>query len=129
MEHPRRGDALLVGILRCRRCGRKLTVRYTGNDHDILRYTGNHGWMNGGEPRCIAFGGLSGDAAIGEQVLQAVDPEAVEAALRMERQEAQRRDDVREAIKRKRATCPEGLLDVGCPGFHSPVKMDQQDAI
>ena len=40
------------------------------------------------------------DAAIGEQVLKAVDPEAVEAAVGMERQEAQRRDDVREALER-----------------------------
>ena len=96
----KRGDALLAGILRCRRCGRKLTVRYTGNDHDILRYACNRGWMDSGEPRCIAFGGLPVDAAIGEQVLKAVDPEAVEAAVRMERQEAQRRDDVREALER-----------------------------
>ena len=80
--------------------GRKLTVRYTGNDHDILRYACNRGWMDSGEPRCIAFGGLPVDAAIGEQVLKAVDPEAVEAAVRMERQEAQRRDDVREALER-----------------------------
>src|SRR5687768_17235867 len=35
---PARGDALLAGLLRCRRCGRKLTVRYTGARHDIQRY-------------------------------------------------------------------------------------------
>src|SRR5215218_621093 len=29
------GDALLTGLLRCRRCGRKLTIRYTGTGHDI----------------------------------------------------------------------------------------------
>lgn len=34
---PKRGAALLAGLLRCRRCGRKLTVRYTGNGHDVLR--------------------------------------------------------------------------------------------
>src|SRR3712207_9348442 len=28
------GDAPLAGLLRCRRCGRKLTVRYTGARHD-----------------------------------------------------------------------------------------------
>jgi DNA invertase Pin-like site-specific DNA recombinase len=39
------GDALLAGILRCRRCGRKLTVRYTGRGHDLLRYSCSRaGW-------------------------------------------------------------------------------------
>lgn len=27
---PKHGDALLAGLVRCPRCGRKLTVRYTG---------------------------------------------------------------------------------------------------
>ena len=27
------GDALLAGLIRCRRCGRKLTIRYTGAKH------------------------------------------------------------------------------------------------
>src|ERR1700745_1395000 len=33
------GDALLAGLIRCRRCGRKLTIRYTGAKHDIPRYS------------------------------------------------------------------------------------------
>jgi DNA invertase Pin-like site-specific DNA recombinase len=36
---PKHGDALLAGLLRCRRCGRKLTLRYTGAGHDIPRYS------------------------------------------------------------------------------------------
>ena len=32
---PKHGDALLAGLVRCRRCGRKLTVRYSGTKHDI----------------------------------------------------------------------------------------------
>ncbi|MGD0189035.1 MAG: zinc ribbon domain-containing protein [Roseiarcus sp.] len=31
---PRR-NALLSGLIRCRRCGRKLTIRYTGAQHHI----------------------------------------------------------------------------------------------
>jgi hypothetical protein len=96
----KRGDALLAGLLRCRRCGRKLTIRYTGNHHDVLRYACNRGWLDSGEPQCIAFGGLTVDAAVGAQVLQAVDPGAVEAALQEYRQEARRRDDVRDALRR-----------------------------
>jgi DNA invertase Pin-like site-specific DNA recombinase len=32
---PKHGDALLAGLLRCRRCGRKLTLRYSGAKHHI----------------------------------------------------------------------------------------------
>ena len=39
----KRGAALLTGLLRCRRCGRKMTVRYTGCEHDVLRYACNRG--------------------------------------------------------------------------------------
>jgi DNA invertase Pin-like site-specific DNA recombinase len=35
---PKHGAALLSGLLRCRRCGQKLTVQYTGAKHDIPRY-------------------------------------------------------------------------------------------
>jgi DNA invertase Pin-like site-specific DNA recombinase len=96
----KRGAALLAGLLRCRRCGRKLTVRYTGRDHDVLRYSCNRGWLDNGEPRCIAFGGLAVDAAIEDEVLRVVEPGAVEAALHAERDETRRRDEVLEALRR-----------------------------
>jgi hypothetical protein len=35
---PTRGSGLLTGLLRCRRCGRRLVVCYTGNAHNVLRY-------------------------------------------------------------------------------------------
>jgi hypothetical protein len=39
-------------------------VRYTGVNHDIPRYSHIRGWLERGEPRCIAFGGLRIDDAI-----------------------------------------------------------------
>jgi hypothetical protein len=77
----KKGAGLLTGLLRCRRCGRKLTVRYTGSQHEVLRYTCNRGWLDHGEPRCIAFGGVPVDDTISKQVLAAVQPAAIEAAL------------------------------------------------
>ena len=94
------GDALLAGMLRCRRCGRKLTLRYTGSRHQIPRYSCSRGWMDNGEPRCIAFGGLRVDDAIAAEVLRVVEPAAIEAALQAQRQEAQQRDQVRDALTR-----------------------------
>jgi len=73
----RNGQALLAGLLRCRRCGRKLSVRYTGNGHDVLRYCCIRGWLDNGEPRCIAFGGITVDQAIGREVLRVVQPAAI----------------------------------------------------
>ena len=97
---PKHGDALLAGLVRCRRCGRKLTVRYTGAKHNIPRYACRRGLLDNGEPRCIAFGGLRVDDAIEEALLQVVEPGAIAAAVEAEAQAAARRDQVREALLR-----------------------------
>jgi len=97
---PKHGDALLAGLVRCRRCGRKLTVRYTGTQHNIPRYTCHRGLLDNGEPRCIAFGGLRVDDAIEAALLQVVEPGAVAAATAAEAEAVTRRDQVREALLR-----------------------------
>lgn len=97
---PKHGDALLAGLLRCRRCGRKLTVRYTGAGHDIPRYSCWRGYLDNGEPRCIAFGGLRVDDVIEAELLAVLEPAAVAAAVEAEAQAAYLRDEVREALLR-----------------------------
>jgi DNA invertase Pin-like site-specific DNA recombinase len=97
---PKHGDALLAGLVRCRRCGRKLTVRYTGTQHNIPRYACHRGLLDSGEPRCIAFGGLRVDDAIEAALLQVVGPGAVTAATAAEAEAATRRDQVREVLLR-----------------------------
>ncbi|MEF2557551.1 zinc ribbon domain-containing protein [Aurantimonas sp. C2-5-R2] len=98
---PKHGDALLAGLLRCRRCGRKLTLRYTGVKHDIPRYSCWRGLLDNGEPRCIAFGGLRVDDAIEDALLRVVEPGAIAAAKEAEAQAAHRRDQVRDALTRE----------------------------
>jgi hypothetical protein len=97
---PKHGDALLAGLLRCRRCGRKLTLRYSGLKHHIPRYSCSRGWMDNGEPRCIAFGGLRVDDAIEDAILTVVGPGAVAATVAAEQEANQQRDQVREALRR-----------------------------
>ena len=97
---PKHGDALLAGLLRCRRCGRKLTLRYSGANHHIPRYSCTRGWMDNGEPRCIAFGGLRVDDAIENALLTVVGPGAIAAAVTADKEASQRRDQVREALQR-----------------------------
>ncbi|MGY3034018.1 hypothetical protein ACVIIV_003188 [Bradyrhizobium sp. USDA 4354] len=47
---PKHGDALLAGLIRCKRCGRKLTVRYSGMESHIPRYSCSRAWMDNGGP-------------------------------------------------------------------------------
>jgi DNA invertase Pin-like site-specific DNA recombinase len=97
---PKHGDALLAGLIRCRRCGRKLTLWYSGTKHQIPRYSCSRGWMDNAEPRCIAFGGLRVDDAVEEALLQVVEPGAIAAAVEAEAQATSRRDQVRDALTR-----------------------------
>lgn len=96
----KRGAGLLTGLLRCRRCGRKLTVRYTGSQHEVLRYTCNRGWLDHGEARCIAFGGVPVDDMIGKQVLAVVQPAAIEAAVLAGKEQKQRDEEVLAGLER-----------------------------
>lgn len=97
---PKHGAALLSGLLRCRRCGRKLIVQYTGARHHIPRYACVRGRLDYAEPTCIAFGGLRVDDAVEAALLAVVQPAAAQAALAAEAQATARRDDVREALTR-----------------------------
>ena len=94
------GRALLAGLLRCHRCGRKLTVRYSGHPAAVLRYACHRGFLDNGQARCIAFGGTSVDEAIAQEVLRVVQPAAVEAAVLASQQEARKQDDVLQALRR-----------------------------
>jgi DNA invertase Pin-like site-specific DNA recombinase len=97
---PKHGEALLAGLLRCRRCGRKLTLRYTGTKNAIPRYSCSRIWMDHGGPPCIAFGGLRVDDTIEEALLGVVGPGAIAAASDAARQAGQQRDQVCDALGR-----------------------------
>jgi len=97
---PKHGDALLAGLIRCKRCGRKLTLRYSGMKHHIPRYSCSRAWMDDGGPHCIAFGGLRVDDAIEEALLGVVGPGAIAAATAAANEAGERRDQVRDALSR-----------------------------
>ncbi|WP_346658836.1 zinc ribbon domain-containing protein [Bradyrhizobium sp. CW1] len=63
----------------CKRCGRKLTLRYSSVKHHIPRYSCSRAWRDNGGPHCIAFGGLRVDEAIEETLLGVVGPSATPA--------------------------------------------------
>lgn len=78
----RKGEALLAGLLRCGHCGRKLHVAYSGTRGDVARYHCRGAMINHGTERCISFGSLRVDQAIGTEVLRLLQPLGIEAALR-----------------------------------------------
>ena len=94
------GAALLVGLLRCRRCGRRLGVAYGGKHGDVVRYACYRGWMDNGQPRCISFGGMSFDHALAKEILRVVQPVAVEVAILANEEEVRKQDDVLDVLRR-----------------------------
>jgi DNA invertase Pin-like site-specific DNA recombinase len=94
------GSALLSGLLRCRRCGRKLSVQYTGRQQEVVRYCCIRGFLDNGQPKCIAFGGTSVDEAVSHELLRVVGPAAAESAVMASEEEARQRDEVLDALRR-----------------------------
>ena len=77
----RRGEALLAGLLRCGHCGRKLHVAYSGENGSAGRYHCRGGQINHGGDRCISFGGMRIDRAVGAEVIERLQPLGIEAAI------------------------------------------------
>lgn len=86
------GPALLVGLLRCGRCGHKLFTRYGGVGNDVPRYECRGDRRNLPQPKCLSIGGLRLDRAVTGAVLEAIQPAGVEAAL-LAMEQLQQRDD------------------------------------
>ena len=74
----RRGEALLVGLFRCARCGRKLRVRYSDG---AGRYQCVGAFSHLAAARCISFSGMRADRMVAKEVLERLQPLGVEAAL------------------------------------------------
>jgi excisionase family DNA binding protein len=81
----RGGRALLAGLLSCGRCGRHLMVSYSGRPPGQPVYRCERPNQTLGLPRCFTFGGLRVDAAVARELLRAIEPIAIEAAMEAER--------------------------------------------
>src|SRR6058998_1576409 len=93
------GQALLAGLLRCRRCGARLVVNYGGTAVRVHRYECSRGHTSRGAPRCINFSGLDVDARVEELALQVLQPGAIEAAHALAQQHTAQHDQLLEAMR------------------------------
>ena len=85
------GAAMLSGLLRCGRCGRLLHVAYSGTGGQVPRYACHGGRVNRGAAACLSVGSLRVDRAVIDQVLEAIQPVGLQAAL--DAMDAALRDD------------------------------------
>jgi DNA invertase Pin-like site-specific DNA recombinase len=76
----RQGPSLLGGILRCGRCGRRMTVAYSGRANR-LRYRCERAMVEYAEPVCQSLAGRVLDDLVAAQVLAVLEPAALELSL------------------------------------------------
>jgi DNA invertase Pin-like site-specific DNA recombinase len=121
----RGGPSLLVGLLRCRRCARKLRVHYLGKGRKEMRYLCINAHLNQGTAKCIWFGGKRVDEVVSAEILNIIQPNAIQAALqaaeKAQRQQSERvrtleleleqvRYEARLAARRYEAVDPDNRL-------------------
>ena len=97
VKSGRGGQALLLGLLTCARCGRRLKVAYYGRSG--LAYRCDNPNLMLGSPRCLTFGSSRVEAAVTRELLRAVEPIAVEAAQEAERLRMERVNDHRRILE------------------------------
>jgi hypothetical protein len=95
----KKGPALLSGLLRCGRCGRKLQVGYSGSHGEVGRYLCCGRREERGSGSCFSMGRLKVDQMVVEQVLEAIAPGGIEAALQAGELSAQADQDKRSALR------------------------------
>jgi DNA invertase Pin-like site-specific DNA recombinase len=94
----RGGHSLLTGLLRCGRCGRMMYTYYTGKNPGWCRYLCRGAKITHGEGACISFSNQRPDVAIGDAILQAVEPRAIDAAMQAAAQVEREQRRQREAM-------------------------------
>jgi len=95
---PKLGAALLSGLLRCRRCGRKLRTTYVGKPL-APRYLCDQARTNDGRYFCLGFTGRTVDHAVACEILRIVEPAAIEAAAQAANQAHTQQSQIVEALR------------------------------
>jgi len=97
----REGPALLQGLILCGRCGERMTVRYHSREGRLWpEYVCQRDGIEHARPLCQRVPGAGIDQAIGELLVEAVSPMALEVALSVQ-QELQHRIDEADRLRQK----------------------------
>ena len=98
VKSGRGGRALLAGLLTCGRCGRRLPVVYAGKTPRPT-YRCDRPNLMLGLRRCLGFGGARVEAAVASELIRAVEPMAIEAALEAERMHMESHNERRRIVE------------------------------
>ena len=79
----REGAALLTGILLCGKCGRRMTIRYTGNGGIRPVYECLGRWEHGNRATCSSVPAAVLDNAVSEKILSIMKVSELELALKI----------------------------------------------
>ena len=101
---PRRGEALLPGLVVCGKCGHRMTTRYKADKRPSY-YCGEFGRLALDEP-CGCISAMALDDLVAREVLRALEPAALDLSLRAiegaERERKRLHDQWRQALERAR---------------------------
>ena len=95
MGSVRDGPALLAGLVRCGRCGRKMTVRYQRGPGGVPQpvYVCGMARATWADERCQQLAGACADDYVAALALRAIAPSALEVSLAAAEQEQGRRSE------------------------------------
>ena len=98
---PREGPALLQGLVVCGRCGRRMTVRYHFRYGRVgPEYVCQREGIENAEPVCQRLPGSPIDSAVGDLVIELINPVTLEVALAVQ-QELQARLEEADRLRRQ----------------------------
>ena len=102
---PRKGQALLQGIVSCGRCARRMCLRYSGPNGDYPVYVCVADRSSEGRPRCQEVRALAIDAEVERLILTALTPDRIALAVAAlgEIEEETRAMERQWSLKRERA--------------------------
>lgn len=110
----REGPALLQGLILCGRCGERMTVRYHGRHGRLWPdYVCQREGIERAKPLCQRVPGAGIDQAIGDLLVDAVTPVALEVALTVQ-QELQARLEEADRLRQKQVERAQYEADLAC---------------
>jgi hypothetical protein len=98
-KSARGGRSLLAGLLRCRRCGHTLQISYGGRDSTSPNFRCMRRHHQTGAAACVSCSGKVVDDAVSQQILQAIAPQAIDAAIAAAQQAGERSREQRKALQ------------------------------
>lgn len=96
---PRSGEGLLAGMLRCGRCGRRMSACYSGGR---LRYVCSRDMVDYGGQICCSLAGRVLDGHVSQLVLAALEPSALEVSMQVAQEIEQERERLESNWRQRR---------------------------